>query len=99
MPGRCTARPKSDIVEKSCFDCEQDFSNYNYVSVFKKRTFRLNFRQQISFLKFSKKRMNFQNTTRNAKKNDKFGTKYLKTDVNIVISKILFLKPQLEIKF
>ena len=51
-------------------------------------------------LKFSKKLMNFQNTTIYAKKKKTtFGTKYLKTHVHRVISKIVFPKPQLDIKF
>ena len=32
-------------------------------------------------------------------KSDTFGTKYLKSHVNMVISKIVFPKPQLDIKF
>ena len=55
---------------------------------------------KLENLKFSKKMMNFQNTTSHAKKKKTtFGTKYLKTHVHSVISKIVFLKPQIDIKF
>ena len=50
-------------------------------------------------LKFWTKLMNFQNTTSYAKKKTTFGIKYLKTHVHRVISKIVFSKPQLDIKF
>ena len=54
---------------------------------------------KLENLKFSKKLMNFQNITSHAKKKTTFGTKYLKTHVPSVISKIVFPKPQLDIKF
>ena len=41
----------------------------------------------------------FFKTPGDQKKNDKFGTKYLKTQVNMVISKIMFPHPQLELNF
>ena len=43
--------------------------------------------------------MNFQNTEIYAKKKTTFAKKYLKTHVNRVILKIVFPKPQLDIKF
>ena len=39
------------------------------------------------------------NAKKNKKKKDDFGTNYLKTHVHIVISKIVFPHPQLDIKF
>ena len=39
------------------------------------------------------------NSIKNKKKNYKFGTKYLKTNVHRVISKMVFPHPQLDIKF
>ena len=50
-------------------------------------------------LKFSKKLMNFKTPLYTRQKKTTFGTKYLKTHVHRVISKIVFPTPQLDIKF
>ena len=49
-----------------------------------------------NFVFFSKKRIN---STKNKNKSDIFGTKYLKTHLHRVISKMVFPHPQLDIKF
>ena len=43
--------------------------------------------------------MNFKTPLGTGKKKTTFGTKYLKTHVHRVISKIVFPKPKLDIKF
>ena len=44
-------------------------------------------------------RMNFENRYWILKKNDKFGNKYWKTLMNMVLAKTVFLHPQLTSKF
>ena len=72
------------------------FSKVPYVRVFQKRTLRLHFAWQITFLRFSKNGKTFLKTIR---KKDNFWTSYLKTHVNMVISKMVLPHPQLDIKF